>query len=296
MAILTFLPFVSSESSYAVLYKIFGSLYFWRIYGKLSFYKFPRNLSRTNNRFFYLLKDLTTDYKEIYNKRSFVIQIRLFQLNTQNELFLVQRIAHDIKNQLHLINLQLSDIEESETDKALQSDKIIKQIKPTMKEIYKKTILLSGFSKLFELNIKNKDLIMIIENIVMEYSGHPQFSRIVFKPKVESFNVDIDENLFHIAFRNLIDNALKYSKQEHNINIELKIFKTDYQLCITNHGSISEKILNGINEGLFSESHTGSGVGIQITKKIIENFNGTFEIKSEDGFVMVTVRMPKIQP
>ena len=141
---LLFLPFVSGESSYAVLYRIFGSLYFWRIYGKLSFYRFPRNLSRTNNRFFYLLKDLTTDYKEIYNKRSFVIQIRLFQLNTQNELFLVQRIAHDIKNQLHLINLQLSDYEEDEKE-SNKSEKIIEKIKPTMKEIYKKTILMSGF-------------------------------------------------------------------------------------------------------------------------------------------------------
>ncbi len=288
---LLFLPFISGESSYAVLYRIFGSLYFWRIYGKLSFYKFPRNLSRTNNRFFYLLKDLTTDYKEIYNKHSFVIQIRLFQLNTQNELFLVQRIAHDIKNQLHLINLQLSDYEEDEIE-SNKSEKIIGQIKPTMKEIYKKTILLSGFSKLFELNIRNKDLVMIIENIVMEYSGHSQFSRIVFKPIIESSNVDIDENLFCIAFRNLIDNALKYSEQGSDINIELDLFKTNYLLRITNNGVILDKILTGINEGQFSESNTGSGVGIQISKKIIENFNGSFEIKSEDGFVSVTVRMP----
>ena len=137
---------------------------------------------------------------------------------------------------------------------------------------------------------------MIIENIIMEYSGHPQFSRIVFKPKVASLNVDIDETLFLIAIRNLINNALKYSEQENNINIELDIYKTNYQLRITNSGTISEKILKGINEGQFSESNTGSGVGIQITKKIIENFNGSFEIKSENGFVIVTLKMPIVQP
>jgi len=284
---LLFLPFVSGESSYAVLYRIFGSFYFWRIYGKLSFYRFPRNLSRTNNRFFYLLKDLTTDFKEIYHKRSFIMQIRLFQLNTQNELFLVQRIAHDIKNQLHLINLQLSDQEDEK-----ESENIIAQIKPTMKGIYQKTLLLSGFSKLFELNIRNRDLIMILENMVMEYSNHPQFSRIVFKPQVDSFNVDIDENLFQIAIRNLLDNALKYSGMEGDIKIELTSFKIDYKLQISNPGSISENILTKINKGRFSESKSGSGVGIQITKKIIENFNGSFEIRTEDGFVIVTVRMP----
>ena len=215
------------------------------------------------------------------------MQIRLFQLNTQNELFLVQRIAHDIKNQLHLINLQLSDQEDEK-----ESENIIAQIKPTMKGIYQKTLLLSGFSKLFELNIRNRDLIMILENMVMEYSNHPQFSRIVFKPQVDSFNVDLDENLFQIAIRNLLDNALKYSGMEGDIKIELTSFKIDYKLQISNPGSISENILTKINKGRFSESKSGSGVGIQITKKIIENFNGSFEIRTEDGFVIVTVRMP----
>ncbi len=290
-----FLPFVSGESSYAVLYNFFGLFYFWRIYGKLSFYRFPRNISRSQQKFFYLLKDLTTDFKEIYQKKLPVMQIRLFRLNTQNELFLVQRIAHDIKNQLHLVNLQLADQEMDEKDRAKQktAEKLIEQIRPTMKGIYKKTLLLSGFSRLFELNIKRKDLIMLLENLIMEYANHPQFSRIFFEPERESFYVDIDENLFQIAIRNLLNNAMKYSEPDSEIEIELDVHKNTYQISISNPGKISENILSKIQSGLFSESSGGSGVGIQITRKIIENFNGELAIESKDGIVEVIMRIPK---
>ncbi|RLC57860.1 MAG: hypothetical protein DRH89_02490, partial [Candidatus Cloacimonadota bacterium] len=288
-----FLPFVSGESSYAVLYKILGSLYYWKIYGKLSFYRFPKNISRKNEKFYFLLKDLTTDYKEVYNRKSPILQIKLFQLNTQNELLLVQRIAHDIKNQVHLMNLQISDFDElTDSYNPSSSKELIKQIKPSLKDMYKKTLLLSGFSKLFDLNIREIDLSILLENLIMEFMYHPKFNQIKFKNIENSFWIEIDENLFLIALRNLIENALKYSNAESEILIELRILENEYEILIQNQGSISDKIIEKILAGSKSASSSGSGVGFLISKKIIENINGKCEISSNRNNVVVSIILP----
>ena len=288
-----FLPFVSGESSYAVLYKILGSLYYWKIYGKLSFYRFPKNISRKNEKFYFLLKDLTTDYKEVYNRKSPILQIKLFQLNTQNELLLVQRIAHDIKNQVHLMNLQISDFDElTDSYNPSSSKELIKQIKPSLKDMYKKTLLLSGFSKLFDLNIREIDLSILLENLIMEFMYHPKFNQIKFKNIENSFWIEIDENLFLIALRNLIENALQYSCAESEILIELRILENEYEILIQNQGSISDKIIEKILAGSKSASSSGSGVGFLISKKIIENINGKCEISSNRNNVVVSIILP----
>jgi signal transduction histidine kinase len=191
------------------------------------------------------------------------------------------------------MNLQLSDFDNiSDADNSSTSKQLIKQIKPSLKDMYKKTLLLSGFSKLFDLNIREIDLNLFLENLIMEFMTHPKFEQIKLKNIESPFYVDIDENLFQIALRNLIENALKYSNAESEILIELQTYKTKYTILIKNQGSISDKIIEKIKAGSKSVSSSGSGVGFLISRKIIENFGGECEIESENDEVTVTIKLP----
>lgn len=111
-----------------------------------------------------------------------------------------------------------------------------------------------------------------------------------------------DENLLRIVVTNLVNNAIKYGKE--NTEIKISVFEKDENLVFSvyNEGvGISAK---DIEKKLFrkfsrlkqkgTEGVKGSGLGLYICNKIIEKHNGTIDVESEVGsFVRFTVKIPR---
>ncbi len=105
------------------------------------------------------------------------------------------------------------------------------------------------------------------------------------------------------VFDNLISNAIKYSKENSEVEIslfttinkdnKLKVFPTNQMLlCISvqDYGEgINEKHISRLTERFFridkarSRNLGGTGLGLSIVKQIVENHNGHLEIKSKLG-------------
>jgi len=90
-----------------------------------------------------------------------------------------------------------------------------------------------------------------------------------------------------LALRNLLDNAIKYSKD--NMEISLIIVKNDdieFQVKDSGRGVSKEKIYR-LAEPFYQTdqdvSTKGFGLGLTICKKIIESHNGKLTIESEEG-------------
>jgi light-regulated signal transduction histidine kinase (bacteriophytochrome) len=89
---------------------------------------------------------------------------------------------------------------------------------------------------------------------------------------------------------NLLDNALKYAKSDVAPRIELRIeeHETEWLFHFTDNGiGISPQYFDRIFV-IFQRLHTkeeyeGSGMGLAITKKIIENMGGQIWLESEPG-------------
>ena len=117
---------------------------------------------------------------------------------------------------------------------------------------------------------------------------------------LEPIIVKSDPDMLHQVWINIIDNAIKYSGEYCKITINAKE---------TNDGFIEVKVIdNGIGipkdkiDKIFDkfyqceESHkkSGSGLGLSITKRIIELLNGNIQYESLEGMgTSVTVRLLK---
>lgn len=105
--------------------------------------------------------------------------------------------------------------------------------------------------------------------------------------KILDFNILGDELLLRSAFKNLMGNACKFSP-DNTVSIKLNVTGKDLLIEFTDKGiGIAESDLEKIFEPFYraenAKSYKGHGIGLSLTKKIIELHGGTISVKSALG-------------
>ena len=134
------------------------------------------------------------------------------------------------------------------------------------------------------ISITNIDLNVVLEKIVNEYENILTTDNIII-PKLPI--IKTDENLIYLIFKNLIENAIKFKKN--NENLHITIFYKEYPdhwefTCLDNGIGIESEYYEKIFQ-LFQRLNSniedkGTGVGLSITKKAIEILGGKIQIDS----------------
>ena len=117
-----------------------------------------------------------------------------------------------------------------------------------------------------------------------------------FSPKL---TVSSDENIFHLAFHNIIANAIKFSTRDSKIIVSTKLINNQVLVTVQDFGvGMNPEELSLIyNNKSFSNPGTveeqGSGFGLKIAKDLISLLGGDIEIDSEkDKGTTVTLCLP----
>jgi len=123
------------------------------------------------------------------------------------------------------------------------------------------------------------------------------------KPDRESIKIFTDPNLLRQVFRNILDNSMKYSKENIcDIGMSLEISDKKFLVKIEDNGiGMSEKDKERVFDRFFRAeeavrlSSEGSGLGLYVSKNIVNILGGKiwFESKKEEGttfFVELPIR------
>ena len=92
------------------------------------------------------------------------------------------------------------------------------------------------------------------------------------------------------VFQNLIGNALKYSKKDTPCKIQITASETEthWQFAISDNGigieaEYFDKIFIIFQRLHSKDEYPGTGMGLAITKKIIESLGGKIHVESAEG-------------
>ncbi len=153
-----------------------------------------------------------------------------------------------------------------------------------------------------KLDLKNGDIIIYLKYLVesIETFAESKNIQLQFLTKMESLNIDYDEEKIRQILYNLISNAIKFSLKNSKVKVivERVTFKDSPHLLIQvkDEGiGISKRDMTMIFDRFFhgeqpENQHQGSGIGLALTKDLITLMKGEVEMESEKG-VGTTVKL-----
>ncbi|OIP78221.1 MAG: hypothetical protein AUK16_00645 [Parcubacteria group bacterium CG2_30_44_11] len=146
------------------------------------------------------------------------------------------------------------------------------------------------------------DLVDLIDNVLVELWPHATKKDIKLKffPREEVPKVLIDPENMRVVLQNLIDNAIKYSKNGTEVRIGIKQIENNVEIAVENYGiGIPADQQSKIFTRFFrapNAVHTetdGSGLGLYIVASIVKKHHGTIHFSStENEFTTFYVTLP----
>ncbi|UCC38657.1 MAG: HAMP domain-containing protein [Candidatus Aminicenantes bacterium] len=200
---------------------------------------------------------------------------------------MARKVAHEIKNPLTPIQLSAEHILKVHADKSKNFDQalkesasyIIKEVE-NLRKIAQEFLEISRESALHKESFDLKEI--ILETITPYKKMLSERIKVKESYKGEDFHFVGDKGKIKIALRNIFTNAIEAVHERGEIEIELAKERDSLRLKIKDTGvGIEKDTLKLIFEPYFSTKDVGTGLGLPIAKKIIEDHGGSIIASSQ---------------
>jgi signal transduction histidine kinase len=200
---------------------------------------------------------------------------------------MAKQVAHEIKNPLTPMKLSVQHVRQAFKDQAEAREEILDQVtRMLLEQIESLSLIAVEFSDFAKMPEK-KVTLLYLHPIIQEAAD-------LFKPladvqfqlpsSVTNDQILADAEQMRRVFINLFRNAVQAMKGKGTISVGLVVHGNTVIVRIRDFGpGIPKELLQRIFEPNFSTKTEGMGMGLAITKKIIEDTGGTIVCESEQG-------------
>lgn len=215
---------------------------------------------------------------------------------SEEDLDFISFAAHELRGPITVIKGYV-DILEDELEGTLQGDQI---------ELFKRLAVSSNRLSGYIDNILNtsrydrrhlrmhlvEDSVasvyaIIEDDMSLRASSQNRILTVEFPPDLPT--IAADSASLSEVFGNLIDNAIKYSNEGGVVNVTAKVNGDFVDISIQDHGiGMPESVVSQLFQKFYRshrsrETVAGTGIGLYISKAIVESHGGTISVRSQDG-------------
>lgn len=248
------------------------------------------------------VKDLVNNINKI--KEGYKIALNEQVRNEKLKTELISNVSHDLKtpltsiiNYVNILN-EPNITEEERKDYLMILDRNSKRLKSLIEDLFEASKLNSGKMKIEKQKL---DIVSLVYQGIGEYSNLYEEKNIEFKvsSNEDEIILDLDGKLMSRVFENLIVNALKYSLNNTRVYIDINSGENSVEISFKN---ISNYEMDFNTEDIFerftradksrNSAVEGSGMGLAITKSIIELHSGSIKIEVEGDMFKIYLIIP----
>ncbi len=244
---------------------------------ELSAHFFTREFENINEKLIQMLRKIQKKEKQ---KRKYNAKIKL---KNRQRSDMLSAIAHEFRNPIaSIMGYSQTLIEDEDIPKGLRVKFLAKIYNngEKIEELLSRLLLWNRFeSGSQKLQLSKFDLKSLAHEVALNLEDKYKNREITVEG--ESFVVKADRALMEIVLKNLIENALKYSKEVVMVKFENR------RVSVIDHGvGISKENIDKVTKKFFrTDEHSwdnSMGLGLAIVKQILKLHNTVLEIESEE--------------
>ena len=188
-------------------------------------------------------------------------------------------LAHEIKNPLNLLSLSISEIEGK-----LKEDEFLK-IKNAYKNLKEKVEEFLLYLRPFDIEKKEINIFDLFKEIEEENEEILKKQKIDFKIEGKDIKIISDYKKLKKIFSNIIKNSIEAQKDGGIIEVKFEKINDKLKVEISDRGiGIPPEDIDKIFSPFYTKKEKGTGLGLFIVKKLLQDLNGEIKIESKYGF------------
>ncbi len=192
-------------------------------------------------------------------------------------------IAHEIRNPLAAIKMtvELMRYNDANPEDDNQFDMILSELSRVDSIVGEFLVL----ARPHEENFTDHDIHDLLEVVVslMSIQAARNNVKIALEPTHGKPVIRCDEQQLKQVFINVIKNAIEAMQNGGTITVQVEIAQNNGVILrfIDQGSGIPEEVLDKLGEPFFTTKETGTGLGLMICQKIVQEHQGTFQIHSQ---------------
>ncbi len=238
-----------------------------------------------------------------YNKMILKVESLAQKLSIQERNLLwkefAQQVAHEVKNPLTPMRLNIQYLQRAIAENRPNKDALTEKVcNIILEQIDNLNHIASEFSTLAKLDEAHPTIFNLndtLEKLVQLFRAEESIT-IEYRIQNTRIEVQMDKSYFIRSVTNILKNAIQafLPDQEKLLQITCKVSGNNVQIAIKDNGpGIPEHMKEKIFTPYFTSKSTGTGIGLSMTKNMIEMSNGyvTFETSETNGTIFF-IKLP----
>jgi signal transduction histidine kinase len=212
---------------------------------------------------------------------------------------LASGIAHEVRNPLNFLSLSIGHIKERLSEEKISSGEDINSLLDSLKsEIYRVNELINNFLFLGKPIILNREFVPA--EALMQDTLHMLKDKVRTGIEIRTFfpadqpPLYCDREYMRICLINLVLNSVQAIEDKGEITVQSGIDGEMAYLSVTDTGrGVDQEDVDRIFEPYYSTKKLGIGLGLTITRRLVEEHQGAISVTSSGGQeTTITIKVP----
>ncbi len=196
-------------------------------------------------------------------------------------------LAHELRNPLGTIKASAELLSRPSTR---EKQEVIQELSGYIaSEVDRTNALVSrflDFARPLELHAKTSDIRKTVEQAAVQANARAEAAQVRIETRIpeEPIELSFDADLLTVAVLNLLQNAIDASAPGGAVTLTVDDSGDQVRITVSDHGSgIAREHLESIFNPFFTTKSNGTGLGLPLVSKIVDEHRGRITVSSEAG-------------